>query len=362
MVKTTRAGFANFALSTQIMRGIKFLIDKASELNKPLVINISLSTNDRAHNGTSLLEQYIETITKLERVVIVIAAGNEGDAGHHAGGYLSEAIEIPVGVSAGEPTLILQLYKTLLVELSIIVTNPSGQKTAEIQLTEGYTEFNIGEDRCIIYNSGPKPFDIQGEIIISLIPSGESLPGGEWKITLMTQNKYAGTFDMWLPITETLNPKTRFLIPDVYNTLGIPATVQGVISVGSYNYMTNAYSSFSGRGKLFDRAFIKPDLAAPGEGIISAVPGGGFDAKSGTSMAAPHAAGICALLLEWGIIKGNDPFLYGDRMKYYLLKTCERERAEIIYPDPAWGYGIICANAALQLLRFVNISTKLVGK
>ena len=56
MVKSTRG---QFALSTNIMRGLKFLVDRGKELNKPLVVNISLSTNDGAHNGTSLLEQYI---------------------------------------------------------------------------------------------------------------------------------------------------------------------------------------------------------------------------------------------------------------------------------------------------------------
>ena len=76
MVKVARG---LFTLSTEIMKGIKFLIDKSKELNMPLAINISLSTNDGAHNGSSLLEQYISTVSTLERVTIVIAAGNEGD-------------------------------------------------------------------------------------------------------------------------------------------------------------------------------------------------------------------------------------------------------------------------------------------
>ena len=115
-------------------------------LKKPLVISISLSTNDGAHNGTSLLEQYIETITRLERIAIVIAAGNEGDAAHHAGGQLSETNEIPLGVSSGEPVLVLQLYKPLLIDMSITITSPMGDKSAEMQLTEGYSEFNIGAE------------------------------------------------------------------------------------------------------------------------------------------------------------------------------------------------------------------------
>ncbi|MDR3595993.1 MAG: S8 family serine peptidase [Clostridium sp.] len=358
MVKITRYGFLNFALSTQIMRGIKFLVDKANESNKPLTINISLSTNDGAHNGTSLLEQYIETICKLERVAIVIAAGNEGDAAHHAGGQLSDVNVIPFSVSESERTITLQLYKPLLVDISVEVENPLGEKSGEIVMGDGYREVNIGIDKCIIYNTGPKPFDINGEISISILSGSESLPSGEWKLTLKVLNKYRGVYDIWLPITEVLNPKTRFLKPDVYNTLGIPATVEGAISVGSYNNGTNTFSSFSGRGKLYGTSFTKPDIVAPGEGILSTVSDNGFDTKSGTSMAAPHVTGICALLLQWGIAKGNDPFLYGDRLKYYLSKGAKKDRIDVSYPDSSWGYGLVCAYDSLNLLKLANVRVK----
>ncbi|NFG61030.1 peptidase S8 [Clostridium botulinum] len=355
MVKITRYGFLNFALSTQIMRGIKFLVDKANEINKPLAINISLSTNDGAHNGTSLLEQYIDTICKLERVAMVIASGNEGEAAHHVGGELSDVNVIPFGVADSEVAINLQLYKPLLVDVSIEIENSLGEKSGEIVLRDGYREINIGVDKCIIYNTGPKPFDINGEISISILPSSESLPSGEWKLILKVLNKYRGVYDIWLPITEALNPKTRFLKPDVYNTLGIPATVESVISVGSYNNRTNTFSSFSGRGKFYKTSFTKPDIVAPGEQILSTVSDNGFDTKSGTSMAAPHVAGICALLLQWGIVKGNDPFLYGDRLKYYLSKGAKRDRTEVLYPDPNWGYGIVCAYDSLNLLKLANV-------
>ena len=67
--------------------------------------------------------------------------------------------------------------------------------------------------------------------------------------TLRKLNEYEGSFDMWCPISEGLNVNTKFLEPVVYNTLGIPATVKNIISVGSYNYLVDTMSPFSGRGK-----------------------------------------------------------------------------------------------------------------
>ncbi|SHE40321.1 subtilisin like protease [Clostridium fallax] len=354
MVKVTREGNANFSLSTQLMRGLKFLIDKSKELKKPLVVNISMSTNDGAHNGSSLLEQYIEIISKLERVTIVIASGNEGDAAHHVGGELRNNISISLEVSTGERSINLQLYKPLLIDITMSVTNPVGRSSAYIPITEGYNEFFVGEDKVFIYSSGPKPFDINGEITIALVPKSQFLTSGEWVVNIIKTNEYEGFFDMWLPISEGLNIKTRFLQPDVYNTLGIPATVRGALSVGSYNYKTNTLSSFSGRGGRNSYNYIKPDILAPGEEILSTVIDGGFDTLSGTSMAAPHGAGVCALLMEWGIAKGNDPFLFGDRLKYYLLKGAKRFRRDIKYPDYSWGYGTLCGDGAFELISNLN--------
>lgn len=354
MVKGTRG---NFALSSNIMRGLKFLIDSGKVLGKPLAVNISLSTNDGAHNGTSLLERYISTVAILERVTIAIAAGNEGDAAHHIGGELEKQNKISINVARDEPGIVLNLYKPVLSDISIRITSPTAATSGEIIVREGYFEGIIGRDRYQVFYSGPKPFDIIGEITIAILTNGQYISEGQWEVRISLINEYGGVYDMWLPISEGLNIRTKFLQPTVLNTLGIPATVTNIIAVGSYNYVTNNISSFSGRGRPTVYQHIRPDLVAPGENIMSTIPNRSFDSKSGTSMATPHVAGIAALMMEWGILRGNDPYLYGERLKYYLAISATRNRPDVTYPDASWGYGEVCLNAAIgRVIENVGIT------
>ena len=350
MVKITGENSLRAALSTQLMRGLKFLMDKSNEINKPLVVNISLSTNDGSHNGSSLLEKYIQTFTQLQKAVIVVAAGNEGNSAHHVGGKMKKEEDLDLNIGDGEKGIILDFYKPVLVNVSVEVISPTGISTGPIELSESYKERFVGREKIVVYSTGPKPFDIQGQTTISILPLGDTITSGGWRIIVRKLNNYEGYFDIWLPIAEGLNERTRFLQPSVYNTLGIPATVEGVISVGSYNFLNNNLSAFSGRGVVRPEWLIKPDLVAPGENILSTVEEQGFDTKSGTSMAAPQVSGICALLFEWGIIRNNDPFLYGERIKYYLIKGAKRTIFGEAYPNPDLGYGFVCLDRTMELL------------
>lgn len=348
MVKAARG---EWFLSSQIMLGIKFILDKSRELSMPVVINISLSTNDGAHNGSSLLEQYIRTISSLSSVTIVIAAGNEGNAAHHTNGELKKNERQYFNVADAESTVSVNIYKPVLPDITIRFQAPCGEESQNIVIKEGYFSGTLGDNRYDIYVAGPKPFELDSEIKIIITPvQRDYISKGVWVIIIDTLNDYFGNYSMWLPISETVNKNTKFLNPTTSDTLGIPATVDNVIAVAAYDRITQDIAPFSGRGRdVLDNILLRPDIAAPGVDISSVSLSGGFDKKSGTSLSAPQISGICALMTEWGVVKGNDPYLFGQRLKYYLIKGAKRVRTDITYPNNIWGYGLACLNDSLLI-------------
>lgn len=102
-----------------------------------------------------------------------------------------------------------------------------------------------------------------------------------------------------------------------------------------YDSSTNTLAPFSGRGYTWNTGQVKPDLVAPGVDITSCAVGGGYESRSGTSMAAPFVSGSCALLMQWGILQNNDPFLYGEKMKAYLIRGARQLPFSVSYPQSA---------------------------
>jgi hypothetical protein len=119
-----------------------------------------------------------------------------------------------------------------------------------------------------------------------------------------------------------------------------------VISVGAYNARNNSYGSFSGRGFTKRIQTIKPDIVAPGVAIRAAAPGGGYANRTGTSMAAPFVTGSSALLMEWGIVRGNDPFMYGEKVKAQLIKGAGPLPGEAV-PSNRTGWGRLCLERSI---------------
>ena len=171
---------------------------------------------------------------------------------------------------------------------------------------------------------------------------------GIWRIEVTAQQVESGRIDMWMPDSAALNNNTFFLRPSPDVTLTIPSTTASAISVGGYNAANSAYADFSGRGFTRLTNQVRPDITAPAVNISSAAVGGGMTVKSGTSMATPFVSGSAALLMEWGIVRGNDSYLYGEKLKAYLIKGAKPLPGESV-PSPKTGWGALCVRDSLPV-------------
>ena len=97
-------------------------------------------------------------------------------------------------------------------------------------------------------------------------------------------------------------------------------------------------------------ASVKPELSAPGVDITTTLAGGGYTVVSGTSFAVPFVTGAAALLMEYGIVRKNDPYLYGEKVKAYLRKGAKELPGVWKYPNNQVGYGRLCLKSSLSKL------------
>ncbi|BBF41712.1 hypothetical protein lbkm_0392 [Lachnospiraceae bacterium KM106-2] len=333
----------SFPLTTQLMLAIDFCIRSAIELDRPLAINLSFGNNYGSHTGRTLLESYINDVSNLGKTSIVVGTGNEGISGNHTQGVLSMGRNEVIELAVSESTfgLSLQIWKNYFDHFDIIIIAPDGTRVGPIPRRLGTQQFVIGQTEIFLYYGDPTPYNVQQEIYLEFTPVNTYINSGVWKFELIPRMIKAGDYDMWLPAGGALNPGTRFLAPSEFTTLTIPSTAYRAITVGAYNGYTDSYAPFSGRGYTRDLD-IKPDLVAPGVDITSCSPGGGYTARTGTSMATPFVTGSAALLMEWGIVRENDPYLYGEKLKAYLIDGTRPLRIENIYPNRTLGYGALC--------------------
>lgn len=335
-----------FPRTTELMQAIDYVVRKALQLQRPVAINISFGNTYGAHDGNSLLEQFIQDIANRWKSVICIGTGNEGNTAGHVSGVLgdSEDVEIELAVQENETGLNLQIWKAYYDVMDISIQSPSGVRVGPIQEILGSQRFRIGETQLLLYYGEPSPYTIDQEIFIDFLPRTDFITTGVWKIILSPRKVVSGNYAMWLPSNNVLNEGTGFLNPSVAGTQTIPSTAFRTIGVGAYNSETMTYADYSGRGY---GARIKPDIVAPGVGIRAPIPGGGFGEFSGTSFATPFVTGSAALLMQWGIVNGNDSFLYGEKLKAYLQRGAREILGFEEYPNQVVGYGALCVEDSL---------------
>ena len=338
--------------TVSLLRAFTYVAKKAQAENMPVAINLSYGNTYGAHDGSSLLERFIDNITEVGRNVICIGAGNEGaSAGHFAGKLSENEIQrISFAIGTYERSFSLQLWKWYADRMDISILSPAGEQyLIRNQNAGGEAQQAVMEQtKLLIFSGRPQPYRKREEVYIDFIPLETYLNTGIWTIEITPRRIVNGELRLYMPSAVVRSENTRFLLPSPAQTLTIPSTAQKVITVGAYNAYVRSYAAFSGRGDAgSDRAENnKPDLTAPGVNIRIGEGEGGA-VVSGTSYATPFVTAAAALLMEYGIVQGNDPFLYGEKVKAYLHAGARQLPGYDIWPNDQVGWGALCVSESL---------------
>jgi len=363
VVKLGQPDASSFPRTTEIMRAVTYTVNKAIELGMPLVINLSFGNTYGAHNGSSLLERFLDNAAEIGRTVICVGSGNEGGNNGHVEGSLmsgrnsanigggrggrnipSATVELAVGTY--ERAINIQIWKNYSDRFRITLRSPGGEKMElSDRVNNGKYTFRLEQTDILVFWGEPLPYSVAQEICLELLPAeGNYITDGVWTFLLEAEEPEkigTGKYYFYLPSGVARSSNTGFYRPTPDVTLTIPSTASKVITVGAYDSVYDSYAEFSGRGYpggdrtigVAPSGLTKPDLVAPGVNILAPDIYGGFTPVTGTSFATPIVAGSVALMMEWGIVRGNDLFLYGEKVKAYLRRGAQPLRGETAYPN-----------------------------
>lgn len=371
----------------------QWMYQKALAADKRLVINMSWGLyHFGTLDGTSLLSQAIDAFSNLG-VVFVNSGGNNGAVNFHLKKSFNNDLlksRIEFYDYSANPNMWGQSIHAWgeagqAFENGLIITNSSNVLLAETPFystatTSSYIDtFLVVNQDTIWYNisaDAAHPLNGKPQMRLRVKNTNTAL-----RVHLKSQAN-AGTVHYW-NVTELTNDVGNwgmdFLAAgagttagDNQNGISEPSCADQVISVAAYatQYATNsgslvggALANFSSRGPRYDGA-MKPDIAAPGVAIASAVSSftdanytsvGNtsfnnttyhFAKFSGTSMASPMVAGVVALMLE------ANPYLSASQIKEIIMNTARQDNYTGVIPaggSPLWGAGKVNAYAAVKL-------------
>ncbi|BAL01819.1 peptidase S08 family protein [Oscillibacter valericigenes Sjm18-20] len=333
--------------STAVMIGVEYILKKAQELNRPVVICLGIGTNSGSHDGFSIFEEYLSEVSNLVGVCLCIAAGNESQARHHTQGKISargESRNIDISVENESSVVYAAIWSSISDRISVSVRSPTGELAARLPPKSGNIIFtNFIFEQAVVRVAYYYPLEGSGGQL-TIVQVRNATPG-IWTITVYGDLVLDGTFHAWLPLTGLAYPGVEFLAANPNYTVTVPSTAVGAISCGGYNIADNSLYPNSSWGPTRIN-LMAPDLVAPGVSVGGIFPTG-YGTMSGTSVAAAVTAGACALMLQWGIVQGNDTGLSTYQIRAYLIRGCRRNPM-MSYPNTQWGYG------ALDLVQTFN--------
>jgi subtilisin family serine protease len=326
-----------------IIFGIQYLLQTAEKLNRPMVICLGIGTSQGSHAEVGILSSYLTRAARVPGVVIITAAGNEGNLGHH---YFKESpsgdnldfFELNIGGNVNGFSM--ELWCTAPNTVSVNIFSPSGEDIAHISaIPPQRNTLQVDYQNTQILIDSIIKGTVSGDQLV-IFRFERPLPG-VWGFRVEGRGTLPARYHVWLPMNNFLNQGTFFLKPENETTLTTPGNSDFAIVITAYNHINdtlfyNASNGFTANG------FLKPDIAAPGINILSPVLDNEFARLTGTSLAAAHTAGIAAMILEWGVVRGNYPSMHTPEVGTLLIKGAKRS-TDMSYPNKQWGFGILDA-------------------
>lgn len=333
-----------------IMMGVDFAVRTANDRKLPLSVCLGIGSSQGAHIGRNPLSIYVDYASQFSRISVSIAAGNEGAARHHYAGRLTHrenqaSAELRVGNK--EPGFTLEFWGEPPEIYNLSLQSPTGE-ILDISASLG----DVTQELSFIF--------VETRVEVNYVSierqTGYTLAyfrfiqpaAGIWRIFVQGRDGQNVEFHMWLPVQGLISEETYFLEPSPYNTVTAPGDSLESITVTAYQYRDNSLYVQASRGFMPDGNVV-PQVAAPGVQIRVPQLNGLYGFASGTSLSAAQTAGAAALLFEWAVVRGNQPYFTGSSVKNYITRGAKRED-RLTYPNRDWGFGRMDLYHTFELL------------
>lgn len=326
---------------SDILLGIRYLINVAQTLKRPISLCIALGSSQSGHDGQGATSSYLDFLVRKPWIGVTVAAGNEGNSRRHFFGDVTAAPflnDFELRVSNQDSMFSMEIWTDSPGSLAIEVVSPMGESTQLV-----YPRLNA----CVQHDFLLSPSVIWINNIILEQETGNQCIllrlrdplEGIWIFRVQNLSNEEFSFHAWLPSGDLISSETFFLQSSPDTTITSPGNSEHVLTITAYNQDNNSILIESSRGYTRTN-LVKPDLAAPGFELTCATLLQDYGTYTGTGAAAAHAAGIVAMILEWAIVRGNFTQITGNDINHLLMRGAERD-GNLDYPNNIWGYGRI---------------------
>ncbi len=335
---------------SDIILGIRYLVATAQRLNRPLVICIALGSSQGGHDGRGASSIYLDYLVQTPKLGVVVAAGNEGSSRRH---YFNDTRSVPylsnfrLNVGINDKGFSMEIWPYIPSRLFIEVTAPTFESSRTIYPSFANCERIVFQSVDTVVWVNNNIFEVESGDQLILVRF-ENVAPGTWYFRVGSVENEPFSFHCWLPSGNIISNETFFLDSSPDTTITSPGDAVHPLTVAAYNQNDGTILNESSRG--YTRlGLVKPDVSAPGYLLPCALPDFQYGTATGTGAAAAHAAGVAAMVMEWGYNKGNYTAVTGYQVNRVIIRGAKRDPVNI-YPNNVWGYGQVDAENMFRQL------------